>query len=90
MLSCSALKAAYRHRLRAAAPGLAFAWLDLDAQSAQARVGQRPEHFFPAGLVATQFAALESPLHEPRVLRLDALEAPEALAERVVQWTRSP
>jgi gluconokinase len=86
VLTCSALKAAYRDRLRAAAPGLRFAWLDLDPQSAQARVAQRPAHFFPAGLVATQFEALEAPLNEPGVLRLDALGTPDALAESAVRW----
>jgi gluconokinase len=86
VLTCSALKASYRERLRAAAPGLRFAWLELDAQAAQARVANRPQHFFPAGLVATQFEALEAPVHEPGVLRLDALSAPEAIAEAVVQW----
>jgi gluconokinase len=86
VLTCSALKASYRDRLRAAAPGLRFAWLDLDPASAEARVAQRSAHFFPAGLVATQFDALESPLAEPGVLRLDALRPPEALAERVVCW----
>lgn len=86
VLTCSALKASYRDRLRAAAPGLRFAWLDLDSASAQARVAQRSAHFFPAGLVATQFDALESPLNEPGVLRLDALLPPEAIAERIVRW----
>lgn len=88
VLTCSALRAAYRERLRSAAPGLHFAWLDLDPVSALARVRQRKQHFFPAGLVSTQFEALESPLNEPRVLRLDALDAPEALAARVTQWMR--
>ena len=86
VLTCSALKASYRDRLRAAAPGLRFAWLELDPASAQARVAQRPSHFFPAGLVATQFEALEPPLDEPGVLRLDASQPPEAIAERVVRW----
>lgn len=86
VLTCSALKRSYRDRLRAAAPGLRFAWLDLDAASAQARVAQRSAHFFPAGLVATQFEALESPLDEPGVLRLDALLPPETLAESIVRW----
>lgn len=88
VLTCSALKASYRDRLRSGATGLRFAWLDLDPASAQARVGQRPGHFFPPGLVATQFQALESPQGEPGVLRLDALLPPEALAERVVLWMR--
>ena len=86
VLTCSALKAAYRDRLRAASPGLRFAWLDLDAVSAEARVAQRAEHFFPPGLVATQFLALEPPLDEPGVLRVDALQSPQAIAESVVRW----
>ena len=86
VLTCSALKASYRDRLRAAAPGLRFAWLDLDAASAQARVAQRSAHFFPAGLVATQFDALESPLNETGVLRVDALAPPQAIAEHIVRW----
>ena len=86
VLTCSALRASYRASLRAAAPGLRFAWLDLDRRHAEARVAQRPAHFFPAGLVATQFEALEAPLEEPGVLRLDALHTPQALAQRVVRW----
>jgi len=86
VLTCSALKASYRDRLRAASPGLRFVWLDLDRAAAEARVAQRSEHFFPARLVATQFDALESPLHEPGVLRVDAQLAPEAVAERVERW----
>ena len=86
VLTCSALKAAYRDRLRAAVPGLRFAWLDLDRAAAEARVAQRPSHFFPAGLVATQFEALEPPLHEPGVIRLDALALPQALVDQVAGW----
>jgi gluconokinase len=88
VLTCSALKASYRDRLRAASPGLCFAWLDLDRQAARQRVAQRPSHFFPATLVDTQFDALESPLDEPGVLRLDALSRPDTIAERVVAWLR--
>lgn len=86
VLTCSALKASYRDRLRAAAPGLRFAWLDLDPAAAEARVAQRSAHFFPAGLVATQFDALESPLGEPGVLHVNALLPPDLLAERIVRW----
>jgi gluconokinase len=89
VLTCSALKKSYRDRLRAAAPGLRFAWLELDPQAAQARVANRPDHFFPAGLVATQFETLEAPVDEPGVLRLDALQAPEAIAEEAVRWVEA-
>jgi gluconokinase len=88
VLTCSALKLSYRDRLRRAAPGLRFAWLDLDRAAAEARVAQRPSHFFPAGLVATQFEALQSPQGEAGVLRVDALLPPEAIADRVVRWMR--
>lgn len=86
VLTCSALKRAYRERLRAAAPGLRFVWLDLDAAAARARVAERSAHFFPAALVATQFEALEPPIDEPGVLRIDALWPAEAIAERVLPW----
>jgi gluconokinase len=86
VLTCSALKSSYRERLRAAAPRLRFAWLELDRASAEARVARRAAHFFPAGLVATQFEALEPPLDEPGVLRLDALQPPEAIAARAARW----
>ncbi len=88
VLTCSALKRAYRDQLRAAAPGLRFAWLDLDPGAAETRVAQRAAHFFPVGLVATQFEALEPPVGEPGVLRLDALRPPEALADEVQRWMR--
>lgn len=86
VLTCSALKAAYRDRLRAAAPGLRFAWLDLAPGAAGARVAQRAEHFFPATLVATQFDALEPPHGEAGVLRVDALLPPEVIAGDIVGW----
>ncbi len=86
VLTCSALKASYRDRLRAAAPGLCFAWLDLDLASATARVAQRPGHYFPAALVATQFDALEPPLGEPGALRVDALLPPQTASDRIARW----
>ncbi|MES1264725.1 MAG: gluconokinase [Variovorax sp.] len=86
VLTCSALKQAYRERLRAARPGLRFAWLDLDVAAAQSRVAQRASHFFPPALVATQFETLEPPTGEAGVLRVDAGQAPPALVDRIVEW----
>lgn len=86
VLTCSALKARYRERLRAASPGLRFVWLDLPNAAAAARVAQRADHFFPSKLVATQFAALEPPLGEPGVLRVDAQLPPAAITSQVAAW----
>lgn len=88
VLTCSALRRAYRDGLRASSPGLRFAWLALPLARARERVAQRPDHFFPAGLVATQFEALEPPLGEPGVLALDATQPPAALVDDIVAWWR--
>lgn len=86
VLTCSALKRAYRDRLRGAAPGLRFVFLAIDRDAAQQRVASRGSHFFSASLVDSQFATLESPVGEPGVLRVDALEPLELLQRRVGAW----
>jgi gluconokinase len=86
VLTCSALKRAYRDRLRAAAPGLRFVFLEIDRTAAQQRVAGRGSHFFSASLVDSQFATLESPVGEPGVLRVDALAALPALQAQVSAW----
>jgi gluconokinase len=88
VLTCSALKQRYRDRLRAAAPGLRFVFLDLTQAQARERVAARSAHLFPVSLVASQFATLEDPSAEPGVLRLDATRALDALTNDVVRWVR--
>lgn len=81
VLTCSALKRAYRDRLRAAAPGLRFVYMEIDPAAARERIETREAHFFSPTLVASQFRALESPVGEPGVLRIDALAPlPQLLA----------
>jgi gluconokinase len=72
VLTCSALKRAYRDRLRAAVPGLRFVFLALERDEAERRVAARPSHMFPASLVASQFATLESPVGEAGVIEVPA------------------
>lgn len=86
VLTCSALKRAYRERLRAAAPGLRFVFMEIDPASARARIEARDAHFFAPSLVASQFAALESPVGEPGVLRVDALAPLPQLQAEVRAW----
>jgi gluconokinase len=87
VLTCSALKMAYRDRLRHGTPELKFAFLEVDKSEAQRRVIARSAtHFFNAGLVDNQFATLESPVGEPGVIRLDATEPLQALQVQVSQW----
>nr|WP_205665093.1 gluconokinase [Caldimonas tepidiphila] len=86
VLTCSALKRRYRDQLRAAVPGLRFAFLDLDRATAYARVSQRPGHVFPPSLVDSQFATLESPVGEPGVLRVDATAPLASIVASVTGW----
>ena len=87
VLTCSALKRAYRERLRAAAPGLRFVFLSISREQALARVSARaPQHFFSASLVDSQFATLEPPLGEPGVLPVDALAPLSQLQAQVSAW----
>lgn len=87
VLTCSALKRAYRDHLRSHAPGLRFVFLDIDPRTAHQRVTERAtEHLFPASLVASQFATLESPVGEPGVLRVDATQTPDHLRDIIVDW----
>lgn len=87
VLTCSALKRAYRERLRQASPGLRFVFMEIDRDAALGRVQQRAaSHFFSASLVDNQFATLESPIGEAGVLRVDALEGIDELQRRVSAW----
>ena len=87
VLTCSALKRAYRDTLRAAVPGLLFAFMEISQADAQARVEARADaHIFPGSLVASQFATLESPAGEPGVLVLPATARLDQLTALVGVW----
>jgi len=87
VLTCSALKRAYRERLRQAAPGLQFVFLEITPQQALARVTARAQnHFFSSSLVESQFATLEDPTGEPGVLRLDATADLPQLQSAALSW----
>jgi len=89
VLTCSALKRAYRDRLRAAAPGLRFVHLAIDRETAFARVHARAaEHLFPPSLVDSQFKTLERPFGEPGVIEIDATRPMPQLVREVVAWVR--
>ncbi len=58
-LSCSSLKRRYRDILRTGAPRVRFVHLHGDKAVLAARLAARKGHFFPPGLLDSQFAALE-------------------------------
>ncbi|QHJ01723.1 AAA family ATPase [Xylophilus rhododendri] len=81
VLTCSALKQAYRDTLRAAVPGLRFVFMQISPQEALRRVEARKDtHFFSSSLVDSQFATLQDPSGEAGVI---AVPATEPIAELV-------
>ena len=89
VLTCSALKATYRSTLRAAAPRLRFVHLAITEAESLRRVGNRPGHFYPPSLVASQFEALQDPAGEYGVLSLAADAPVDELAQRAAAWLRA-
>jgi gluconokinase len=86
VVTCSALRRAYRDRLRRAVPNLRFIFLEIARADAMARVAARPGHFFSASLVDSQFATLESPQGEPGVFQVNALTPLTQLRADVSAW----
>ena len=74
VVACSALKRAYRDRLRSAGPGVRFVHLHGSEELMAKRLSRRNDHFFDPRLLASQFAALEAPdpSGEEGVLVVDA------------------
>jgi gluconokinase len=90
VLTCSALKRAYREQLRSAAPQARFVFLDIACEAARERVAARAgTHFFSHSLVDSQFATLEPPTGEPGVLRVDACAPLALLRQQVADWLHS-
>lgn len=74
VVACSALRRAYRDRLRQAAPGLRLLYLEGAPALIAARQAARPGHFMPQSLMASQFATLEPPGPDENPLVLDVAQ----------------
>ena len=81
VVACSALKRAYRDRLRAAAPDLELVFLRGSRELLAGRVAHRPGHFMPASLLDSQLDTLEAPTADEDPLTVDvALPLDELVA----------
>lgn len=71
VISCSALRKAYRDRLREAAGGrLRFLFLRGSPELLAERMAARKGHFMPLSLLESQLATLEDPSGEPGVITI--------------------
>jgi len=83
VVACSALKRAYRDRLRARVPALRFAYLQGDRALLEARLSSRLGHFMPASLLDSQLATIEPLEADEAGVTLDVARPPAELADRV-------
>lgn len=84
VISCSALKKAYRDRLRANGRDVQFIFLHGPRAVLVERLAGREGHFMPAALLESQLATLEVPSADERVWSHDIRESPEEIVRSVM------
>lgn len=87
VVACSALKRAYRDRLRQAGPAVCFVYLEV-AHDELARRMRGREHFMPPALLGSQLATLEEPGSDEPALRVDANGPADEVVARVLRWLK--
>lgn len=86
LVTCSALKRAYRDVLRDG--HVVFVYLAADRDELQARLTARQDHFMPAALLDSQLADLEPPDPDEQVLTVESRSSPTEAAELIIDQLR--
>lgn len=85
--ACSALRLAYRERLRGAiAYPARFVLLDNSREELLRRLNNRPGHFMPSSLLDSQLNILERPEAHEAATILDGAASPERLCSATLAW----
>lgn len=84
VVACSALKRAYRDRLRDADPEIVFVLLNGSRDLLLSRLSARKDHFMPPALLDSQLEALEPPKPDERALAFDVAHAPAEVVEQIL------
>jgi len=87
VLACSALKQAYRERLRVGIGDFRLVFLDGSIETIRARLGARAHRYMPASLLESQFAALEAP---GDAITVDVAEPVERCVGTILSDLRAP
>jgi gluconokinase/shikimate kinase len=85
LITCSALKRAYRDVINRRGSGVTFVYLAGSRDVIAARLTARHGHFMPPTLLDSQFAALEEPTPDEPAVRVDVGPAPSAIAQTIIQ-----
>ena len=85
VITCSSLRRAYRDRMRDGnGGGVVFVYLAGTRELIGSRLAARTGHFMPAGLLDSQFAALEPPAPDEPAVEIQIGPAPDVLAAEVI------
>ncbi len=85
VVACSALKRAYRDRLRQSGAALRFVYLRVEHGTLEQRLRQR-RHFMPASLLDSQLQALEEPSDDESALTLMEGRTIDEMIAEVRHW----
>jgi gluconokinase len=88
VVACSALRRAYRDRLRAGHGDLLFLHLSGAPEVIAARQAARQGHFMPPSLMASQFATLEDTVAEPDAVTVSVKASPDEVVEAALAHLR--
>lgn len=84
VVSCSALKRAYRKRLSRDSDDVGFAYLHADYDLVAARMAVREGHYMPIALLRSQYDALEMPAADECAFTLSVEPAPAEVVDAIV------
>jgi gluconokinase len=88
LITCSALRRAYRDVLRKGHPSVWFVHLDAPRSALEARMERRTGHFMPASLLASQLATLEPLGRDEPGSTIDATGPIDDIAELILARMR--
>lgn len=89
VVTCSALKRAYRRELRAVGRAVSFLYLRVSEAELRRRLAARHHEYMPASLLASQLAVLEEPgADETDVVTVEANGPVDDVADDIVETLR--
>ncbi|WP_299817281.1 gluconokinase [uncultured Jannaschia sp.] len=88
VIACSALKRAYRDRIRARTGLVSLVHLAGDRDMLEQRLKQRTGHYMPASLLDSQLETLEPPTADERPIVVSADRPPRRLVAEVLDRLR--
>src|SRR5579862_6305529 len=85
VVACSALKRAYRDILVGERRDVRLVFLKGDSELIARRIAARDDHFMPASLLDSQFAALEEPAADERPITVSIAPHPRDIVDAIIE-----